>query len=169
MSIAIFGAGCFWCVEAIFSQLEGVINVESGYTGGITDNPTYESVCSGATNHAEVCKITYNQDIITFEELLRLFFQMHDPTTLNRQGGDIGTQYRSAIFYTNKEQKEISENYIKNLTKNKVFKSEIVTQIEKFDIFYKAEKYHQDYYKNNKNAPYCRFMIQPKLEKLFDN
>jgi len=169
MSIAIFGAGCFWCVEAIFSQLEGVINVESGYTGGIIDNPTYESVCSGATNHAEVCKITYNQDIITFEELLRLFFQMHDPTTLNRQGGDIGTQYRSAIFYTNKEQKEISENYIKNLTKNKVFKSEIVTQIEKFDIFYKAEKYHQDYYKNNKNAPYCRFMIQPKLEKLFDN
>ena len=169
MSIAIFGAGCFWCVEAIFSQLEGVINVESGYTGGITDNPTYESVCSGATNHAEVCKITYNQDIITFEELLRLFFQMHDPTTLNRQGGDIGTQYRSAIFYTNKEQKEISENYIKNLTKNKVFKNEVVTQIEKFDIFYKAEKYHQDYYKNNKNAPYCRFMIQPKLEKLFDN
>lgn len=169
MSIAIFGAGCFWCVEAIFSQLEGVINVESGYTGGITDNPTYESVCSGATNHAEVCKITYNQDIITFEELLRLFFQMHDPTTLNRQGGDIGTQYRSAIFYTNKEQKEISENYIKNLTKNKVFKNEVVTQIEKFDIFYKAEKYHQDYYKNNKNAPYCRVMIQPKLEKLFDN
>ena len=169
MSIAIFGAGCFWCVEAIFSQLEGVINVESGYTGGITDNPTYESVCSGATNHAEVCKITYNQDIITFEELLRLFFQMHDPTTLNRQGGDIGSQYRSAIFYTNKEQKEISENYIKNLTKNKVFKNEVVTQIEKFDIFYKAEKYHQDYYKNNKNAPYCRVMIQPKLEKLFDN
>ena len=169
MSIAIFGAGCFWCVEAIFSQLEGVINVESGYTGGITDNPTYESVCSGATNHAEVCKITYNQDIITFEELLRLFFQMHDPTTLNRQGGDIGSQYRSAIFYTNKEKKEISENYIKNLTKNKVFKNEVVTQIEKFDIFYKAEKYHQDYYKNNKNAPYCRVMIQPKLEKLFDN
>ena len=167
MSIAIFGAGCFWCVEAIFSQLEGVTNVESGYTGGLTNNPTYESICSGTTNHAEVCKISFNQDIITFEELLKLFFKMHDPTTLNQQGADIGTQYRSAIFYTDKEQKEISENYIKSLNDNKIFSNDIVTQIEKFDIFYKAEDYHQDYYKNNKNAPYCRVMIEPKLEKLF--
>ena len=167
MSIAIFGAGCFWCVEAIFSQLDGVINVESGYTGGLTKNPTYESICSGTTNHVEVCRITYNQDIITFGGLLKLFFEMHNPTTLNKQGADIGTQYRSAIFYTDEIQKEFSENYIKSLNEKKIFENAIVTQIEEFDTFYKAENYHQDYYKNNRNAPYCRVMIKSKLKKLF--
>ena len=163
MNVAIFGAGCFWCVEAIFSQLEGVNSVTSGYCNGTTKNPTYESICSGNTGHAEVCKIDYNPDIITFEELLTVFFQTHDPTTLNRQGADVGTQYRSGIFYINEEQKKISEKFIKNISDN--FTNPIVTEVSKLDTFYEAENYHQDYYKNNTNAPYCRFVIKPKLDK----
>ena len=163
MNVAIFGAGCFWCVEAIFSQLEGVNSVSSGYCNGTTKNPTYESICSGNTGHAEVCKIDYNPDIITFEELLTVFFQTHDPTTLNRQGADVGTQYRSGIFYINEEQKKISEKFIKNISDN--FTNPIVTEVSKLDTFYEAENYHQDYYKNNTNAPYCRFLINPKLDK----
>ena len=167
MNIAVFGAGCFWCVEAIFSQLDGVNSVVSGYCNGKTKNPTYESICTGNTGHAEVCQISYDPNIISFEGLLDIFFQTHDPTTLNKQGADTGTQYRSSIFYNNDEQKVLAENFIEKLTKEKVFKNPIVTEVTKLDIFYKAENYHQDYYENNKNAPYCRVVIQPKLDKFF--
>ena len=167
MNIAVFGACCFWCVEAIFSQLDGVDSVISGYCNGTTKNPTYESICTGNTGHAEVCKISYNPDIISFEELLTVFFQTHDPTTLNSQGADIGTQYRSAIFYINEEQKRIAKEFINLLTKKKMFENPIVTEISKLDIFYKAEDYHQNYYHNNNNAPYCRAVIKPKLDKFF--
>ena len=169
MNIAVFGAGCFWCVEAIFSQLTGIQSIVSGYCNGTTINPTYESVCSGTTGHAEVCKITYDPDIISFEKLLAVLFQAHDPTTLNKQGGDTGTQYRSAIFYTNEDQKKIAENFINNLIEKKTFENAIVTEITKLDTFYKAEDYHQDYYQNNSNAPYCKVVIKPKLDKFLNN
>ena len=167
MDFAVLGAGCFWCVEAIFSQLDGVSAVISGYTGGDTKNPTYEDICTGKTNHAEVCKITYDSNAITFEELLKIFFESHDPTTLNKQGADIGTQYRSSIFYVNDKQKELSEKYKNILNKSEKFNDSIVTEITKLDVFYEAEDYHQDYYKNNPNQPYCRFVIKPKLDKFF--
>ena len=167
MNIAIFGAGCFWCVEAIFSQLAGVDSVISGYSNGTTKNPTYESVCSGKTGYAEVCKISYDPNIISFEELLSIFFQTHNPTTLNRQGADKGTQYRSGIYYTSEEQKKIAEEYIKKLTAENAFNDPIVTEIIKLNNFHEAEDYHQDYYKNNENAPYCRIVIKPKLDKFF--
>lgn len=167
MDFAIFGAGCFWCVEAIFSQLDGVSSVISGYTGGDTKNPTYEDICTGKTNHAEVCKITYDSNTITFDELLKFFFESHDPTTLNKQGADIGTQYRSSIFYVNDKQKELSEKYKNILNKSDQFNDSIVTEITKLDVFYEAENYHQDYYKNNPNQPYCRFVIKPKIDKFF--
>ena len=167
MDFAVFGAGCFWCVEAIFSQLDGVSAVISGYTGGDTKNPTYENICTGKTNHAEVCKIIYDSNAITFEELLKIFFESHDPTTLNKQGADIGTQYRSSIFYVNDKQKELSEKYKNILNKSEQFNDSIVTEITKLDVFYEAEDYHQDYYKNNPNQPYCRFVIKPKLDKFF--
>ena len=169
MSIAVFGAGCFWCVEAIFSQLNGVESVISGYCNGHTSNPTYESVCSGTTGYAEVCKISYDEKIISFSELLTVLFQTHDPTTLNKQGADTGTQYRSAIFYTNDEQKNIAEEFIDNLLKNKALDSPIVTEVTKLDEFYFAEDYHQNYYKNNSNAPYCKLIIKPKLDKFLNN
>ena len=167
MSFAIFGAGCFWCVEVIFSNLDGVTKVISGYTGGNTKNPTYKDICSGKTNHAEVCKIIYNPNIITFKELLKTFFENHDPTTLNKQGADIGTQYRSAIFYIDDKQKISSEKYKKILNKSDQFDSLIITEIIKLDVFYEAEEYHQNYYNNNPNQPYCRFIIKPKLDKFF--
>ena len=169
MSIAVFGAGCFWCVEAIFSQLTGVHSVISGYTGGQTSNPTYESICTGATGHAEVCKIAYDSKIIAYKKLLEVLFSTHDPTTLNQQGADKGTQYRSAIFYIDDIQKEIAEKHIKSLEKNNIFDNPIVTEISKLNIFYEAENYHQDYFKNNSNAPYCRFIIKPKVEKFLNN
>ena len=169
MSYAIFGAGCFWCVEAFFSQLDGVESVISGYTGGNTKNPTYEDICTGKTNHVEVCKVIYNSDIISFENLLKAFFEIHDPTTLNKQGADIGTQYRSAIFYIDNKQKELSEKYKDLLNNSDEFKNSIVTEIAKLDVFYEAEHYHQDYYKNNPNQPYCKFIIKPKLDKFFKN
>tara|TARA_Y100001970_G_scaffold284767_1_gene402840 strand:+ start:5302 stop:5808 length:507 start_codon:yes stop_codon:yes gene_type:complete len=166
MNIAVFGAGCFWCVEAIFAQLNGVINVESGYSNGNTEKPTYEQVCTGKTGYAEVCRITYDAKKITFNELLKVFFETHDPTTLNQQGADIGTQYRSGIYYINDSQKLDAEEYIKKITTSKLFKKPIVTEVKRLDKFYLAEDYHQNYYNNNKNVPYCKYVIKPKLDKL---
>lgn len=164
--VVTLGGGCFWCIEAVFDELNGVHKVESGYSGGDLEDPTYEDVVSGETGHAEVIQITFDPSIITFEELLEVFFTMHDPTTLNKQGPDIGTQYRSAIFYHNKEQKGIAERVIDTLNANKVFDNPIVTEVTAYSEFYKAENYHQDYYKYNRNQPYCRMFIAPKMEKL---
>lgn len=162
---ATFGAGCFWCVEAVFQQLKGVIKVTSGYSGGTTKNPTYHEVCSGSTGHAEVCQIVYDPKVISFKELLEAFWQTHDPTTYNRQGNDVGTQYRSAIFYHNAEQKELAETYKTELDRSGAFEKPIVTSIEPYTAFYPAEDYHQNYYNQNQDAPYCSFMIKPKLDK----
>jgi len=164
LETATFGAGCFWCVEAVFEQLDGVKSVEAGYAGGTIANPSYEQVCSGKTGHAEVAHITYNPAKVTFEQLLDLFWKSHDPTTLNRQGADTGTQYRSAIFYNNENQRKAAEE-----SKNRaatLFADPIVTQIVPLTQFYPAENYHQDYYRNNPHAPYCMFVIKPKLKKL---
>lgn len=158
--------GCFWCIEAIFEQLNGVTKVESGYSGGKTVNPTYKQVCTGNTGHAEVVQITYNSNVISLEELLEVFFTLHNPTTLNQQGADVGTQYRSAIFYHTPQQKQIASRIIETLTTNKVYDNPIVTEVTAFDKFYKAEDYHQEYYELNKEQPYCRMVIQPKVEKL---
>ena len=160
-----FGAGCFWCVEAIFQQVKGVSKVTPGYCGGNTKNPTYNEVCSGTTGHVEVAKIVYDKSLVTLNYLLEVFWKTHDPTTLNRQGNDIGTQYRSAIFYNDEEQKILAESYKKELTFKKVFENRIVTEILKIDIFYPAENYHHNYYNNNKNQGYCQYVIQPKIEK----
>lgn len=162
---ATFGAGCFWCVEAVFQNLKGVESVVSGYSGGNKSNPTYEEVCTGETGHAEVCRITFDPEVISFSELLEVFWKTHDPTTLNRQGADIGSQYRSVIFYENENQKELAEKYKSELNKSGIFDKPIITQIIKFTEFYPAENYHQDYYNNNSNQPYCTFVITPKLEK----
>ncbi|NTW24083.1 MAG: peptide-methionine (S)-S-oxide reductase MsrA [Lentimicrobium sp.] len=162
---ATFGSGCFWCTEAIFQQLNGVLKVESGYAGGARPNPTYEQVSSGATGHAEVTQITFDPAIISFDELLEVFWKTHDPTTLNRQGADVGTQYRSVIFYHTEAQKQLAENYKVKLDASGAWDNPIVTEISAFSAFYKAEDYHQNYYNNNKRAPYCTFVIGPKLEK----
>ncbi len=159
------GTGCFWCTEAIFQQLKGVISATSGYSGGHVDNPTYKEVCEGTTGHAEVIQIVYDPSIISFDELLEVFWQTHDPTTLNRQGNDVGPQYRSVIFYHNNEQKKKAEKYKAELDKSKAFDNPIVTEISPFTTFYKAENYHQDYYNNNGSQPYCYYVIKPKLEK----
>lgn len=163
--IAVFGAGCFWCVEAVFENLKGVYKVESGYTGGKVKNPTYKEVCSGMTGHAEVARITYNPDEVSYEMLLSVFFKTHDPTTLNYQGNDHGTQYRSAIFYTSDKQKETAERIITELNKEQAYPKPIVTEVSPLEIFYKAEDYHQDYFENNPNQSYCQYVIQPKVEK----
>lgn len=165
LSVATFGAGCFWCVEAVFQDLKGVYKVESGYTGGSVKNPSYKEVCNGTTGHAEVIQIRYNPDEISFEELLEVFWEVHDPTTLNRQGNDVGTQYRSAIYYHNDEQKNTSESYKKRLNDKQVFPNPIVTEISPADTFYVAENYHQDYFNQNGEQPYCAFVIKPKVEK----
>ncbi|MFN3402803.1 MAG: peptide-methionine (S)-S-oxide reductase MsrA [Cytophagaceae bacterium] len=162
----VFGAGCFWCVEAVFQNIKGVLSVTSGYMGGKISNPTYKEVCSGLTGHAEVVQIVYNPELIAFEELLEVFFETHDPTTLNRQGNDIGTKYRSAIFYFSNDQKVKSEKYKQLLNQEKIFPNPVVTEISPATIFYKAEEYHQNYYNLNKAAPYCSFVIKPKLDKL---
>lgn len=162
---ATFGTGCFWCTEAQFQQLEGVLKVESGYSGGAVANPTYQDVCTGNTGHAEVVQITYDPAKISFETLLAAFWESHDPTTLNQQGADIGTQYRSVIFYHNEEQKKLAEIYKKKLDDEKAFNNPIVTEISPYTKFYKAENYHQDYYNLNGSAPYCSIVIKPKLEK----
>ena len=164
--VATFANGCFWCTEAIFEQLNGVISAKSGYTGGNTPNPTYKEVCTGKTGHAECLQITYDPSKISFDELLEVFWQTHDPTTLNRQGADIGTQYRSAIFYHTTEQKEKAEKYKTELDKSGAFENPIVTEITPFDKFYPAEDYHQQYFENNENNnSYCRIVIRPKLDK----
>lgn len=162
---ATFGSGCFWCTEAVFQRLKGVIKVESGYSGGRRENPSYEQVCSGATGHAEVVQVTYDPEIISFEELLEVFWKTHDPTTLNRQGADVGTQYRSVIFYHDDEQKNLAEKYKRKLDEAGIYENPIVTEISPLINFYKAEEYHQDYYNNNSSQPYCSFVITPKLEK----
>jgi peptide-methionine (S)-S-oxide reductase len=163
---ATFGTGCFWCTEAIFKELEGVFSVTSGYSGGIVANPTYKEVCTGETGHAECVQIVYDPSKISFDELLEVFWQVHDPTTLNRQGADVGTQYRSAVFYHNDEQRKKAEKYKTELDKSGAFNNPIVTEVTKFDTFYSAENYHQDYYANNANSnPYCSIVIRPKLEK----
>lgn len=165
MEQATFGSGCFWCSEAIFERVKGVKSVVSGYSGGKVENPTYEEVCSGTTNHAEVVQITFDPKIVTFDELLEIFWKTHDPTTLNRQGADVGTQYRSVIFYHNDDQKKKAESYKAELTKEKIWDDPIVTEISPFRMFYSAEKYHQNYYELNPNKGYCSFVITPKIEK----
>lgn len=165
LEIATLANGCFWCTEAIFQRLNGVEKVTSGYSGGKVKNPTYNEVTSGETGHAEVIQIQFNPSVITFQEILEVFFATHDPTTLNRQGYDVGTQYRSAIFYHSAAQKEVAEAFIKSLTDAKVFDKKIVTEITAFDAFYEAEAYHQNYYNNNKNQGYCVAVINPKLDK----
>ena len=166
LKLATFGSGCFWCTEAVFQRLKGVLKVESGYSGGKRENPSYDQVCSGATGHAEVVQVTYDHALIKYEDLLEVFWKTHDPTTLNRQGADIGTQYRSVIFYHDDEQKKLAEKYKDELNKTEIFDKPIVTEISPFDKFYKAEKNHQDYYNNNPAQPYCSFVITPKIEKL---
>jgi peptide-methionine (S)-S-oxide reductase len=163
---ATLGGGCFWCVEAIFDQIKGIVNVESGYAGGETVSPTYEQICSGTTGHAEVVQITFNPEIISFKEILEIFFSAHNPTMLNRQGADVGIQYRSVIFYHNKEQKKIAEQMIKELIAKKVWNNPIVTQVEEFKNFYKAEEYHNKYFSRHPETGYCRVVIAPKITKL---
>ncbi|WP_225307084.1 peptide-methionine (S)-S-oxide reductase MsrA [Adhaeribacter soli] len=166
METATFGMGCFWCSEAVFQDLKGVYKVESGYEGGHTKNPSYKEVCTGTTGHAEVIQVTYNPKEISYETLLEIFWKLHDPTTLNRQGADVGTQYRSVIFYHTPEQKAVAENFMQELNRQQVFPNPIVTQIAPAATFYKAENYHQDYYKLHGQEPYCQYVIKPKMEKL---
>ena len=163
--VATLAGGCFWCLEAVFDDLRGVLSVESGYSGGTVHQPTYKEVCNGTTGHAEVVQVTFDASEIKFEDLLNVFFAIHDPTTLNRQGADIGTQYRSAIFYHNEKQKEIAENTIKKLNAEKIWNDPIVTEVTPFDRFYIAEDYHQEYFANNPNQPYCQVVVAPKVAK----
>ncbi len=163
---AILGGGCFWCVEAAIKQLQGVESVRSGYMGGRVDNPTYQQVCSGKTGHVEVAEIVFDPAIITYSDLLHVFFTLHDPTTLNRQGNDVGEQYRSVIFYLNEEQKNTANEVIKELTQDKLFRDPIVTAVEPASTFYVAENYHQDYFANNATQPYCMFVVAPKVQKI---
>lgn len=165
LQTATFGNGCFWCTEALFQALEGVYNVRSGYMGGKVKNPTYKEVCSGLTGHAEVIQLEYDPAVITYPELLEVFWKTHDPTTLNRQGADEGTQYRSAVFYHNEEQRNLAEEYKQKLGVSGAFDDPIVTEITPAAVFYQAEDYHQNYYRLNGNAPYCSYVIKPKLEK----
>lgn len=166
MEVATLGGGCFWCTEAVFSQLKGVEEVDSGYSGGDLGNPTYDQVSTGTTGHAEVVQVTFNADVISFKEVLQIFFSTHDPTTLNRQGPDVGTQYRSVIFYHNDQQKAIAEQVIKELNEEEAFDAPIVTKIEPFKAFYGAEAYHKDYFKRHAEQPYCSLVIAPKIAKL---
>jgi len=164
--VATLAGGCFWCLEAAFQQLNGVEKVESGYAGGHVANPSYEQVCTGTTGHAEVLQITFDPAIISFDDLLHVFFTIHDPTTLNRQGGDVGTQYRSAIFYHGPEQKAVAERVIAELQAEGVWDDPIVTEVKPLEIFYPAEEYHRDYYRRNPNQGYCRAVIAPKVAKV---
>jgi peptide-methionine (S)-S-oxide reductase len=164
--IAVFGGGCFWCTEAVFDELRGVQSVVSGYAGGAVQNPTYEQVCSGSTGHAEAIRIEFDPSQISFRELMTVFFATHDPTTLNRQGNDVGTQYRSTILYADEEQKKQAATLIKELDDAKTFRNPIVTTLEPLTDFYPAENYHQKFYANNPYQPYCQYMVPPKLSKL---
>ena len=163
---AVLGGGCFWCVEAAFNQLQGVQRVVSGYMGGHVKNPSYEQICGGKTGHAEVAEITFDPDVISYEDLLEVFFTVHDPTTLNRQGNDVGEQYRSVIFYRDEEQHQRALNVIDELKKERAFKDPIVTAVEPASTFYPAESYHQDYFKNHPYQPYCMFVVSPKVKKI---
>jgi len=163
--VATFGTGCFWCTEAVMESLEGVKKVVSGYSGGHDPNPNYKAVCTGTTGHAECVEVTYDPKVISYADLLEAFFRSHDPTTLNRQGNDVGTQYRSVIFYTSDEQKTAAEAMIKRLTDEQVFDAPIVTEVTPAGTFYAAEDYHQNYFNDNQSQPYCAFVIQPKLNK----
>jgi methionine-S-sulfoxide reductase len=157
--------GCYWCTEAVFQRLDGVVSIESGFTGGAMKNPSYRDVCTGNTGHAECVQITYDKTKTSLDEIFKVFFTVHDPTTLNRQGNDAGTQYRSGIFYRNEEQKKAAEDIIKALTEAKIYSDPIVTEVTPFTVFYKAEDYHQDYYNQNGSQPYCQIVIRPKVEK----
>lgn len=165
MKKATFGSGCFWCTEAVFQDVAGVDSVVSGYSGGKIANPTYREVCSERTGHAEVVQITYDPDTITYDELLEIFWKTHDPTTLNRQGNDVGTQYRSVVYYHDDEQKELAESYKDKLNASGAYSDPVVTEISPLDKFYPAEDYHQNYYKNNPGQGYCSFVVRPKVEK----
>jgi peptide-methionine (S)-S-oxide reductase len=162
---AIFGGGCFWCIEAIFQRVQGVESVASGYMGGTNPNPTYKQVCGGDTGHVEVVKITFNPEQVSYRELLDIFFTVHDPTTLNRQGNDAGTQYRSVIFYTSDEQRRASEEFISQLESSKAFGAPVITAVEPAAEFYQAEDYHQNYFNDNRYQPYCMFVVGPKVQK----
>lgn len=162
---ATFAAGCFWCVEAIFERVKGISKVVSGYTGGFMDNPTYEQVSTGKTGHAEATQIEFDDSIVSFRDLVNIFFLTHDPTTLNKQGADIGTQYRSAIFFNSEEQKRVAEEVEKEIEEKKVYSDPIVTEISELKKFYAAEKYHQNFYDNNRDYPYCKIVIDPKVSK----
>ena len=166
LEMATIGGGCFWCTEAVFSELKGVEKVESGYSGGARANPSYEDVCTGHTGHAETIQITYNPGVISYRDILHIFFTTHDPTTLNQQGADFGTQYRSVIFYHNDEERRIAEDVIKEINGQKVWKKPIVTELTPFKAFYRAEDYHQRYFEKNPDAPYCQVVIEPKIAKL---
>jgi peptide-methionine (S)-S-oxide reductase len=168
MQIATFANGCFWCTEAVFQRLKGVETVMSGYTGGRRENPSYDQVSTGATGHAEAVQVTFDPSIISYETLLDVFFATHDPTTMNRQGADVGTQYRSAIFYHSDEQKKAAEEKIQHFTDEKKFSNPIVTQLLPFDAFYEAEEHHQNFYNNNQLYPYCKVIIDPKVRKLLE-
>lgn len=163
--VATLGGGCFWCTEAVFSDLKGVVKVESGYSGGTVANPSYEQVCTGRTGHAEVAEITFDPELISYKEILEIFFTVHDPTTLNRQGADVGTQYRSVIFYHNSEQRAVAENVIREITAAGIWDALVVTQVEPLKAFYKAEDYHQQYFENNPRQQYCQIVIAPKVRK----
>jgi peptide-methionine (S)-S-oxide reductase len=163
----ILGGGCFWCTEAVFKKINGVLSVFPGYIGGNTDNPTYREICTGLTGHAEVIKVDYDSRVVSLKDVLMIFFSTHDPTTLNRQGNDIGTQYRSSIFTSNLKEIKIINDYITELNQSNNYSSPVVTTIEKENIFYMAEDYHQNYFEMNQNAPYCSMVIKPKLNKFF--
>jgi len=163
--VAVLGGGCFWCLEAVYQQMDGVLAVESGYMGGRRPNPTYQQVCSGATGHVEVVQITFDPDITTYREILEVFFATHDPTTRDRQGNDVGSQYRSVIFYASREQQETAEQFIRELDAEHVWRDPIVTEIRPAAEFYRAEDYHQNYFRNNPDQPYCTFVVAPKARK----
>jgi peptide-methionine (S)-S-oxide reductase len=162
---ATLGGGCFWCLEAVYEQLKGVKKVESGYAGGVVSNPSYQQVCTGRTGHAEVVQVTFDPEVITFEELLDVFFTIHDPTTLNRQGADVGTQYRSAIFYHDETQRTLAESVIRRIEAERIWDDPIVTEVTPLEAFYRAEDYHQEYYRRNRGQPYCQAVIAPKVAK----
>lgn len=165
LDTATFGAGCYWCVEAQFQLLDGVVSVASGFSGGTVKNPSYKEVCTGSTGHAEVCQVVYDTTKLSFADMLEAFWLSHDPTQLNRQGNDVGTQYRSVIFYHNEKQHQDAEEYKKKLNASGAYENPVVTEISPFTIFYKAEDYHQNYFNENGDAPYCSFVIRPKVEK----
>ncbi|HZD13371.1 MAG TPA: peptide-methionine (S)-S-oxide reductase MsrA [Candidatus Binatus sp.] len=169
LEVATLGSGCFWCTEAVFDQLKGVEKVESGYSGGSKPSPSYREVCSGTTGHAETVQVTFDPGVITYGDILHIFFTTHDPTTLNRQGADVGTQYRSVIFYHNDKQRETAQQVISELAGAKIWKNPIITEVVPFKAFYKAEDYHQEFYRNNRDYPYCQVVIEPKIMKLRQN